>query len=112
MFTRIVWGKVAAGKWDDYEAAYKTAIEARGRVPGLVVQWLAQDQRDKDAGYSVSVWEDEAAMTAYVGSDMHKAMTGPLKPFFVNEYTSTHCEIKHFARNSPPPGDLDIYHTN
>ncbi len=112
MFTRIVWGKVLPGQWDQYEAAYVKAMEARGPIDGLVVQWLARDQNDPDAGYSVSVWQTEAAMTAYVGSQTHNAMTEPLKPFFVNQYTSTHCEIKHFARNAPVPGDLDIYHTN
>ncbi|MFM1813318.1 MAG: hypothetical protein RLZ98_13 [Pseudomonadota bacterium] len=112
MFARIVWGKIQPGRWDDYEAAYKKSVESRGRVDGLVVQWLARDQNDKDAGYSVSVWESEAAMNAYVGSPTHKAMTEPLKPYFVNQYTATHCDIRHFARNALPPGDADIYHTN
>ncbi len=114
MYARIVWGKIVPGKWDAYEAAYQRAIEARGPVDGLLVQWLAQDQRDRDAGYSVSLWQSEAAMKAYVGSQPHKDMTAPLTGFFVNQYTATHCEIKHYARGVPQamPGDLDIYHTN
>lgn len=114
MFTRIVWGKILPGKWDEYETAYKAAIKARGAVDGLVVQWLARDQKDLDAGYSVSVWETQDAMNAYVGSAQHKAMTNPLKPFFVNQYTATHCDVRHFERPLPKriPGDMDIYHTN
>lgn len=76
------------------------------------MQWLARDQKDTDAGYSVSIWQSEAALKAYVSSPKHKAMTAPLVPFFVNQYTATHCDIRHMTRNMPPPGDLDIYHTN
>lgn len=114
MFARIVWGKVQPGKWADYEAAYRKAIAARGPVKGLVVQWLARDEKDQDAGYSVSVWDDKTACEAYVGSKQHQNMTAPLKPFFVNQYTATHCDIRHFARGVPAgfPGDLEIYHTN
>jgi hypothetical protein len=114
MFTRIVWGKVLPGKWGEYESAYKKSIAARGPVDGLLVQWLAQDERDPDAGYSVSIWECRDKMLTYVGSKPHKDMTSPLVPFFVNQYTATHCEIRHHARNVPRamPGDLDIYHTN
>jgi heme-degrading monooxygenase HmoA len=115
MHTRIVWGRILPGKWDEYEAAYKAAIAARGPVDGLLVQWLARDEKDSEAGYSVSVWQSKEAMTTYVGSKKHKDMTAPLMPFFVNQYTSTHCEIRHYARGVPqaiPGGDLDIYHTN
>ena len=114
MFARIVWGKIMPGKWSDYENAYKDAIKARGPIKGLVVQWLAQDAKDKDAGYSIGVWESEAALKAYVGSEKHKAMTAPLKSFFVNQYTATHCDIRHMERamSRPEPGDMDIYHTN
>ena len=114
MFTRIVWGKILPGKWDEYEAAYKKAIKARGPVEGLQVQWLARDQRDPDAGYSVSVWDTQSAMTAYVGSKLHKEMTAPLTPFFVNQYTATHCDIKYFERavRKWEPGDMEVYHTN
>jgi heme-degrading monooxygenase HmoA len=114
VFTRIVWGKVLPGKWDDFEVAYKRAIKARGPVEGLQVQWLARDQQDSDAGYSVSLWATQAAMTAYVGSKLHMEMTASLMPFFVNQYTATHCEVKCFERSVPKwePGDMDIYHTN
>ena len=114
MFARIVWGKVLPGKWDEYEAAYKKSLKARGPIDGLLVQWLAQDENDRDAGYSISLWNSKEQMLGYVGSKPHKDMTSPLTPFFVNQYTATHCEIKHYARAVPQamPGDLDIYHTN
>jgi heme-degrading monooxygenase HmoA len=114
MYARIVWGKIQPGKWSEYEAAYRNAISARGPTNGLVMQWLARDDRDPDAGYSISIWESKAALEAYVDSKQHQDMTAPLKPFFVNQYTSTHCDIRYLARNVPQatPGDLDIYHTN
>jgi heme-degrading monooxygenase HmoA len=114
MYARIIWGKILPGKWNEYEKAYKAAIAKRGPVKGLVVQWLAQDESDTDAGYSISVWQTKEAMTDYVASKQHENTASSLKSYFVNQYTATHCAIKHFERGIPvgEPSDPDIYHTN
>jgi hypothetical protein len=31
MHMRIVWGKILPGQWEAFEAAYKKALEIRGR---------------------------------------------------------------------------------
>ena len=64
MYMRIIWGRIAAGQWDGFEAAYKKATSLRGGVKGLKNQWLARDQADPDAGYSITLWESEEAMAA------------------------------------------------
>jgi len=35
MYMRIIWGRIASGQWDAFEAAYKKAISLRGDVRGL-----------------------------------------------------------------------------
>ena len=41
MYMRIIWGRIASGQWDGFEAAYKRATALRGDVKGLKNQWLA-----------------------------------------------------------------------
>ena len=43
---------------------------------------------DADAGYTMSLWENEAAMRAYESSDiLQKTILPQLKPFFSGDYT-------------------------
>ena len=95
MYMRIVWGKIVPGKWDEFEAAFKTAMTARGEVPGLKDHWLARDQHDANAGYSITMWNSEADMTKFWDSDKRKAIMAPLEPFYVNQFTTTNCEVKY-----------------
>ena len=55
MYMRIIWGRIVTGQWDGFEAAYKKATSLRGDVKGLKNQWLARDQGDPDAGYSITL---------------------------------------------------------
>jgi len=91
---RIVWGKILSGQWDRFEAAYKEAMASRGEVKGLRSQWLVRDQADPDAGYSVTLWESDDAMRAFWDSPKRKQTTDPLQPFFVNQYTTTNCDVR------------------
>src|SRR3954464_12452740 len=50
----------------------KEVMAKSGQVPGLRARWLARDVKDPDAGYSISLWEDEASMRAYEGGDVLK----------------------------------------
>ena len=96
MFIRIVRGKLKPKTWDEFERAYKDVVTKVGKVPGLRGRWLARDVEDPAAGYSISIWENEAAMRAYVEGDVLKKTVQPkLEPFFAGEYTATHCELRH-----------------
>ena len=95
MHMRIVWGKIVPGKWNEFETAFKAAMTARGSVKGLVNHWLARDQADANAGYSITVWESEKDMMAFWDSDKRHAVTAPLEPFYVNQFTTTLCEVKY-----------------
>ena len=56
MFMRIVWGKILPGKWNEFEAAFKATMSTRGELQGLKEHWLARDQADANAGYSITLW--------------------------------------------------------
>ena len=94
MYMRIVWGKILPGQWGAFEAAFKRALEIRGEVHGLKNQWLVQDQNDRDAGYSISVWETEEDMRAFWDSKKRSDVMAVIQPFFVNQYTVTNCDVR------------------
>lgn len=95
MFMRIVWGKVMPGQWDEYETAFIQAMARRGDVKGLKSHWLVRDQQDRDAGYSVSLWDTEQDMQAYWASERREEAMAPVRRFYVNQYTATNCEVRY-----------------
>jgi heme-degrading monooxygenase HmoA len=62
MMLRIIHGKLKPGTWNSYEQAYKEVMANVGKIPGLRGRWLAHVADDPDAGYSMSLWENESAM--------------------------------------------------
>lgn len=95
MHMRIVWGKIIPGKWDEFETAFKAAMAVRGELKGLKNHWLARDQHDANAGYSITLWDTEANMKLFWDSKKRKEVMAPLEPFYVNQFTTTHCEVKY-----------------
>jgi heme-degrading monooxygenase HmoA len=100
MHMQVVWGRILPGRWSAFEVAYREAIARRGEVRGLKDQWLLRDQNDPDAGYSISLWESEADMQAYWQSPGRAEGMALLQPFFSNQYTTTHCEVRMAARGT------------
>jgi heme-degrading monooxygenase HmoA len=95
MMLRIIHGKLKPGTWDSYERAYKDVMTKAGKIPGLSGRWLAHASDDADAGYTMSLWENEAAMRAYESSDiLQKTILPQLKTFFSGDYTTTRCEVR------------------
>lgn len=95
MYMRIVWGRIAPGKWDQFEAAFKAAMATRGELAGLRNHWLARDQQDANAGYSITIWDSEVAMRTFWESPKRREIMAPLEPYYVNQFTTTHCEVKY-----------------
>ena len=98
MYMRIIWGRITAGQWDGFETAYKKATLLRGDVKGLNNQWLARDQNDQDAGYSITLWESEVDMRAFWDSKKREEAMDLLRPFFLNQFTVTQCEVRSAQR--------------
>lgn len=95
MHMRIVWGRIIPGKWNEFEAAFKAAMATRGELKGLRQHWLALDQHDTNAGYSITLWDSEADMKTFWDSERRKEVMAPLEPFYVNQFTTTHCEVRY-----------------
>lgn len=95
MYMRIVWGKIVPGKWNEFEMAFKASMAIRGELPGLRDHWLARDQADPNAGYSITLWDTEQAMKAFWDSAKRKEVMAPLEQFYVNQFTTTHCEVTY-----------------
>jgi heme-degrading monooxygenase HmoA len=99
MLVRIIYGKLKPGSWDSYEQAYKEVMSSTGKFAGLRGRWLTRDVDNPDAGYSISLWEDEAAMRVYENSDVLKNTILPkLKPFFSGDYTTRRCEMRFLEK--------------
>ena len=98
MYMRIIWGRVLPGKWAEFEATFHSNTAKRGPVKGMRGHWLAHDQGDADAGYSISLWDSEAEMKAYWESPQRKQNMAALEPFYVNQYTVTHCSVASLTR--------------
>ena len=62
----------------------------------VVVSALAAHAVDNpDAGYTISLWESEAAMRSYENGEMLQNTILPrLKPFFSGDYATMHCEVR------------------
>ena len=97
MMMRIIHGRLTPKTWDAYKQAYRDVMAKVGEIPGLRGRWLTRDLDDPDAGYSISLWENEAAMLAYEGSDALRDIILPvLRPFFSGEYATKRCEMRFF----------------
>src|SRR5262249_23089414 len=70
MMLRIIHGKLKPGTWESYERAYKEVTAKAGKIPGLKGRWLAHAVDDPDAGYTMSLWADEAAMRSYENGEI------------------------------------------
>ena len=100
MHMRIVWGRILPGQWDGFEAAYK-ASAMRGEVKQKIAQWLVRDQNDRDAGYSISLWDSDEDMRAFWDSPKRTEAMAVIQPFFVNQCTTTNCEVKFETTLAP-----------
>ena len=95
MMLRIIHGKLRPETWDSYEHAYKDVMANTGKIPGLKGRWLAHAVDDPDAGYTISLWENEGAMRTYESSEvLQNTILPQLKPFFSGEYSTTRCDVR------------------
>ena len=96
MLLRIIHGELRPDTWDAYEEAYVEAMNEHGDVEGLLGRMLCRDLDNPNAGYTLSMWEDEASMRAYESSAALKNEILPkLTPFFSGKYETRRCEVCH-----------------
>ena len=94
MFTRISWGKIQDGKWEEFEAAFKDVVAKAGKQPGLKGRLLLRDKVDPNADFTLSIWESEKDMRNYENSKTMKDIVLPaIEPFFTGEYKTSFAEV-------------------
>ena len=93
MFMRISWGKVKDGQWDEYERRYVADTGAGGPRPDK--KWLVRDLDDPNAGYSISLWANEADMRTYASDpDIRKNVEETYGDLFTGTYETRHCSVR------------------
>jgi heme-degrading monooxygenase HmoA len=95
MVIRITWGRLHPGTWGDFERTYRENVIDGKTVKGLRGRLLVQDSGDKDTGFAMSLWDNLADMESYEQSELFKEFTALFQPFFVGEYKTYRCEVKH-----------------
>lgn len=90
MYMRITCGRVKAGRWDEFEAAFARTLDDTGLIEGLIARWLVRDDRDPDAGCVVGLWTDEQDMQRATGDpDWQRLHVEPLHEYFCDDYSKT-----------------------
>jgi heme-degrading monooxygenase HmoA len=96
MVIRITWGKLRAGVWSEFERTYRANVITKDKtVKGLRGRLLAQDSGDADTGFAMSLWDNLGDMQTYEQSALYNEIVASLEPFFVGEYKTYRCEVKH-----------------
>ena len=95
MVIRITWGRLRPGTWSDFERTYRENVIDGKTVKGLRGRLLVQDSGDKDTGFAMSLWDNLADMESYEQSELFKEFSALFQPFFVGEYKTYRCEVKH-----------------
>jgi heme-degrading monooxygenase HmoA len=95
MVIRITWGRLRAGVWNEFESAYRANVIDGKTVEGLRWRFLVQDSGDKDTGFAMSLWDNQADMETFEQSGVFQEVLDPLKLFFVGDYKTHRCEVKY-----------------
>ena len=95
MVIRITWGRLRAGAWNEFERTYRANVISGKTVKGFRGRFLVQDSGDKDTGFAMSLWDNLADMESCEQSAPFKEFNTLLQPFFVGEYKTYRCEVKH-----------------
>jgi len=62
---RISWQRVKPGMWLEFERRYREFSHSQLQNTDPKARWLLRDLDDRDAGYTVSIWNSDAAMKDY-----------------------------------------------
>ena len=111
MFVRMVWGKLHAGFWDQYERHYHQNV-AGARVPitGLRERQLLRSTEDPDEGISVSIWETLENLRNHETGEFRQNAAREVEHLYRGEYwvkhfevSSTDKEAQHFVGSKTKP---------
>jgi heme-degrading monooxygenase HmoA len=107
MVIRITWGRLLAGTWSEFERTYRAKVSEHKTVKGLRGRLLVQDSADKDAGFTMSLWENLADMETYEQSPLYREVAAAFEPFFAGEYKTHRGEVKYVDMANPLGRELE-----
>jgi len=90
MIMRITWGKIRPGMWDKFEKLWNDFAAETEDTEGLLGRWLARDNDQQDAGYSLTLWSSAEALKAY---EAERPIYEKMKECFVGQFVTTNCDV-------------------
>jgi heme-degrading monooxygenase HmoA len=66
MYMNVMFGRLNAGMWSEYETVFLKADAQARDLPGLLCRWLLRDLDDADHGFTMSLWQSEADLDRYL----------------------------------------------
>ena len=93
MFIRMVWGKLRAGSWEEFERHYHERVATGAPPKGLKERQLIRSTEDPDEGISVSVWDTLGDLRAYETSEIRANSARQGEHLYRGEYWAKHFEV-------------------
>jgi len=94
VIVRIGRGHVRPGTWEQFEQTYQRLLVEGETPPGLRTRLLVRDVADEHGGYTITTWDDEAALTAWLESSSFAEIQEQMRPFFVGDYQVSTCDVR------------------
>jgi heme-degrading monooxygenase HmoA len=96
MYVRMVWGKLRAGSWQEYEHHYtERVVGPAQKVKGLRERQLLRSTEDPDEGISLSMWDTLEDLLNYERGELRGGLAKEVEHLYRGEYW-----VKHFEVNS------------
>ena len=94
MYTRMVWGRLKRGRWDEYERHYKEKILESQPIDGCLSRQLLRSSENLDEGISISMWDSLEAMRNYeTGLERQESVTATER-LYTGEYWVKKFEVR------------------
>ena len=95
MFARVHWGKIKAGKWDEYEKFYdQKVVKSTEGMKGFCGRRLLRCVESPEEGMSISLWDSKESLEAYINSNQRKSLGKDAENLYTGEYWVKHFEVR------------------
>ena len=96
MFTRIVWVKIAEGRWDQFLAKYLEHVDGRADIEvGMVQRTIVREHDDPDVGLLITTWETAEDLARYAAHPVHAEFGEVLGEGVMEAYWVKHGDVVH-----------------
>jgi heme-degrading monooxygenase HmoA len=103
LIARLIWGRVATGRWPEYEKLYREQIVPRTEESrGLKRRQLLQSMADPDEALSLTLWDSRENLQAYEQGEARASLLPELAPVWVDERWPKTFDVR---AEVPPEGE-------